>query len=364
VGIVAPVEEGFSMPTTTLFRFPVLSRTGEPTDPRSIKGPSFPFRAGFTLIELLVVIAIIGTLIAILLPAVQMVRESAARTQCQNKLKQFGLATHSYHDANGALPPGSAWVPGSSWADVDWSANKGTWLVYTLPYMEEDNLYNQIPNHGTPHFDSIGAAVQAGVLPRALAAKLRCPSDYFQYDQGPYSNYVGSLGPQCVDDKCGANPFAQYCDQPAWGWVASDEDEPNSAGVRGMFSRFSYTVRLAECTDGTSQTLLLGESLPSTNAHMHYGWYTGYGSQLSTTIIPINYPVSESDTSWCGSAGAGPTHSLYNNNVSWGFRSRHRGGANFTFADGSLHFLSQSIDHKTFQLLGCKNDGQVVGPYE
>jgi prepilin-type processing-associated H-X9-DG protein len=97
---------------------------------------------------------------------------------------------------------------------------------------------------------------------------------------------------------------------------------------------------------------------------MQYGWYTSYGSQLATTIIPINYPVSETDTSWCGSAGAGPAHSMYNNNVSWGFRSRHRGGANFTFVDGSVHFLSESIDHKTFQLLGCRNDGQVVGPYD
>jgi prepilin-type processing-associated H-X9-DG protein len=131
-----------------------------------------------------------------------------------------------------------------------------------------------------------------------------------------------------------------------------------------MFSRFSYPVSLADCTDGTSQTLLLGESLPSTNAHMQYGWYTSYGSQLATTIIPINYPVSESDTSWCGSAGAGPAHSMYNNNVSWGFRSRHRGGANFTFVDGSIHFLSASIDHKTFQLLGCRNDGKAVGPYD
>jgi prepilin-type processing-associated H-X9-DG protein len=310
------------------------------------------------------VIAIIGTLIALLLPAVQKVRESAARIQCQNNLKQFGLGCHSYHDVRGAFPPGSAFLPGTNWADVDWTANKGTWLVYALPYFEEDTLYQQIPNHTTPHFDSIGAAVRAGVLPRALPRKLRCPSDYYKFFDGPYSNYVGSLGPQCVDDKCGCTPFAQYCNQPSWGWGPSDEDEPNLGNVRGMFSRFSYAVRIAECTDGTSQTLLLGESLPSTNAHMLFGWYTSYGSQLATTIIPINYPVNESDTSWCGSASAGPCFSMVNNNVSWGFRSRHRGGANFTFVDGSVHFLTESIDQKTFQLLGCKNDGQVIGPYD
>ena len=351
------------MPAATLVRFPARSRTGEPAPPRSFQAPPFPLRAGFTLIELLIVIAIIGTLIGLLLPAVQKVREAASRIQCQNKLKQFGLAMHHYHNDKGKFPPGSAWLPGSNWSDIDWSANKGTWLVYTLPYIEEDNLYRQIPNHETPHFDSIGAAVGAGVLPRALT-KLRCPSDSFQYDQGPYSNYVGSLGPQCVDDKCGFTPFASYCNQPAWGWGPSDEDEPSLPGIRGMFSRFSYALSLSDCPDGASQTLLLGESLPSTNAHMLQGWYTSYGSQLATTIIPINYRISEGDRSWCGSAGAGPAHSMYNNNVSWGFRSRHPGGANFTFVDGSVHFLSQAIDHKTFQLLGCRNDGQVVGPYE
>jgi prepilin-type N-terminal cleavage/methylation domain-containing protein/prepilin-type processing-associated H-X9-DG protein len=320
-------------------------------------------RGGFTLIELLVVIAIIGTLIALLLPAVQKVRESAARIQCQNNLKQFGLACINYQDTRGAFPPGSLFLPGSDWSNIDWSANKGTWIVYTLPYIEEDNLYQKLPNLYTPHFDTIGAALQTGVLPRAIPAKLRCPSDPYQYF-GPYSNYVGSLGPQCVDDFCGCTPFAQYCNEPAWGWGPSDEDEPNPANVRGMFSRFSYAVRLAECTDGTSQTILLGESLPSTNAHMQRGWYTNYGSQLSTTIIPINYPINEQDTSWCGANGPGPCNAMTNNNVAWGFRSRHRGGSNFTFVDGSVHFLSESIDQKTFQLLGCKNDGQVMGPWD
>jgi prepilin-type N-terminal cleavage/methylation domain-containing protein/prepilin-type processing-associated H-X9-DG protein len=350
------------MRAPTLFPFAALSNTGEPACPRSFKGPFFSRRAGFTLIELLVVIAIIGTLVALLLPAVQKVRETAARVKCQNNLKQFGLACNNYHDNNQAFPPGSAWLPGTSWADIDWSARKGTWIVYSLPYMEEDNLYNQIPNKDTPHFDSIAGAAKANVLPRGLPAKLRCPSDGYNYD-GPYSNYVGSMGPQCVDDQCGFTPFAQYCNEPSWGWGPSDEDEPTQGNVRGMFSRFTYAVRRVECLDGTSQTLLLGESLPATNAHMQKGWYDNYGVQLATTIIPINYPISESDKSWCGSASAGPAHSMFNNNISWGFRSRHPGGANFTFVDGSVHFLSQSINHKTFQLLGCKSDGQVVGDY-
>jgi prepilin-type N-terminal cleavage/methylation domain-containing protein/prepilin-type processing-associated H-X9-DG protein len=320
-------------------------------------------RKGFTLIELLVVIAIIATLIGLLLPAVQKVRETAARLQCQNNLKQFSLACQNYQITYQAFPPGGKFLPGTDWSNVDWSANKGTWIVYALPFIEEENLYKQIPNLGTPNFDSISAAVQAGVLPRGLPSKLRCPSDYFE-SNGPYSNYVGSLGPQCVDDNCGFTPFAQYCNKPAWGWGPSDEDEPTLMNIRGMFSRFSRPMKISECTDGTSTTLLLGESLPSTDAHMLKGWYTAYGSQLATTIIPINYPVNEKDSSWCGSAGATPAYSKYNNNVAWGFRSRHRGGSNFAFVDGSVHFIAESIDHKTFQFLGCRNDGQVVGNYE
>jgi prepilin-type N-terminal cleavage/methylation domain-containing protein/prepilin-type processing-associated H-X9-DG protein len=330
---------------------------------RGSAGSPFPARRGFTLIELLVVIAIIGTLIGLLLPAVQKVREAAARIACQNNLHQLGLACTNYHDNWRTFPPGGAFLPGSSWANVDWSANKGTWIVYVLPFDEEDNLYQAIPNHETPHFDSIGAAEKAGVLPVAIAKKLRCPSDSYQFQVGPYSNYTGSLGPQCVDDFCGAAPFATYCNQPAWGWGPSDEDEPAPANIRGMFSRFSYPLRIADCTDGTSQTLLLGESLPSMNTHMLRGWHTNYGSQLSTTIIPINYPIDENDTSWCGSAKVGPAHSMTNNQVSWGFRSRHTGGCNFTFVDGSVHFLSEKIDHRTFQLLGCRNDGKPIGDY-
>jgi type II secretory pathway pseudopilin PulG len=314
----------------------------------------------------LVVIAIIAVLIALLLPAVQKVREAANRTKCSNNLKQLSLACHIYHDTTKLFPPGSLVLPnGPTWQNLGWEANKGTWLVYTLPQMEQDNLYREIPNLFVPYFDSIGAAEKAGVLPTTLPY-LRCPSDTFALEK-PYSNYVASIGPQCLGDQCGYTPFDQYCNQPKWGWTESPEDSLTSdAGqARGMFSRLGARIAIRDVPDGTSNTLLLGEALPSQNGHMLvHTWYTVYGTQLAGTIIPINYPINENDTSWCGVNSGGPEHTLTNNNVSWGFRSRHTGGAFFAFVDGSVHFISQSIDHKTYQLLGCRNDGQAVSEWE
>jgi prepilin-type N-terminal cleavage/methylation domain-containing protein/prepilin-type processing-associated H-X9-DG protein len=317
-------------------------------------------QGAFTLIELLVVIGIIGILIGLLLPAVQKVRESASRTQCVNNLKQFSLACTNYHNDHDLYPPGALCLPNeNNWSNNDWNSNKGTWLVYTLPYVEQNNLFQQIPNLQIPYFDSIGAAERAGVLPRNFPL-LRCLSDGWDVT-GPYSNYAGSMGPQCLDDKCGVNPFRVYCNMPAWGYTASSDDSSTSftLDARGAFARGGARIGMPELSDGLSNTLFIGESLPATINHMRdTNWYTRYGTQCLSTIIPINYPISTTDQSWCGSASAGAAHSMTNNNVSWGFRSNHPGGVNFAFADGSVHFISQSIDHKLYQLLGCRNDGQ------
>jgi prepilin-type processing-associated H-X9-DG protein len=131
--------------------------------------------------------------------------------------------------------------------------------------------------------------------------------------------------------------------------------------VRGLFSRLGARITFASVTDGTTNTFLLGEDRPSQcGHHLEHPWYSTWANPLLSTIIPMNFPVNEKDQSWCGAAFAGPGYSLTNNEVSFGFKSRHPLGANFAMVDGSVHFIQQSIDHRTYQLLGCRDDGQFV----
>jgi prepilin-type N-terminal cleavage/methylation domain-containing protein/prepilin-type processing-associated H-X9-DG protein len=340
-----------------------------------------PWRPGkaFTLIELLVVIAIIAVLIGLLLPAVQKVREAANRLKCQNNLKQLGLSLHSYHDANGWFPPGGGFLPPDSWYQGD----KGSWLVYTLPYLEQDNLYRQVPRINEPAYPSIIQAVINGVLPAKLPYG-RCPSDDYRQDAVGFTSYLASMGPQCSSSGCGYDPFDIYCDPGAnglgdWGYGKSADhgDTYDTSQLRGMFTRTLAKTNIAMASDGLSNTLMIGETLPAQNGDMLFsvvdyrdswgtygaGWaQTDGGTILGLTTVPINYPTK--DQGDCHGLDGVPqttdvAHSAWNWNTAFGFKSNHTGGANFVFGDGSVHFLNQNIDHRPLALLGCRNDGQV-----
>jgi prepilin-type N-terminal cleavage/methylation domain-containing protein/prepilin-type processing-associated H-X9-DG protein len=357
--------------------------------------PKLRLRFGFSLIELLVVVAIIAVLIALLLPATQKVREAAARVKCQNNLKQLGVACHNFHESHGRLPHGGRFskddgplvapgVPASGGQVCHY--DKGSWLLYLMPFMEQNNLFEQVPDleyFATPHTDprnnSIKQAVTAGVLPIHLE-NLRCPSDSYAWGTG-ISNYAASMGPQCTNripnpSQCALNPFHQYCDPSGsglgdWGYPVSSAvgSKHDIRVIRGMFARTGASVRFGMVRDGLSNTIMAGETLPAENLFFRQpggglgglgvlpaNWASANsGNTGVTTIIPINYDSSKK----LGCA----LNSYENHNVSWGFKSKHAGGANFLFGDGSVHFLVNGIDMMTYQLLGCRDDGMTPGEY-
>jgi prepilin-type N-terminal cleavage/methylation domain-containing protein/prepilin-type processing-associated H-X9-DG protein len=339
----------------------------------------------FTLIELLVVIAIIAVLVGLLLPAVQKVREAANRMKCSNNLKQYGIACHAYHDVNQYFPPGGKTIPDWSWDNGD----KGSWQVFVLPYMEQQNEASLVINPSIPNYDSIrGISGGAGNpplnppqeatydcllkrtgLPINKLPYLRCPSDGFEPDT-PLTNYVGSLGPQCAPGPCGYDPFLQFCKPRTaglgdWGYDISPDhgNDLNPTNIRGMFNRVGAKINFASVTDGTANTIFIGESLPSQHDHLYWDGGSAYwaefngGNSHCTTIVPINYKSDYRDPQ--GMSCTIPDRNFVNWNISWGFKSQHAGGCNFLFVDGSVHFISQTIDMRSYCLLGCRNDGMV-----
>ncbi len=323
------------------------------------------FGKGFTLIELLVVIAIIAILIALLVPAVQKVREAAARLQCTNNLKQLALATIGYADQNkGLLPPGGRFGyfdPAGNW-DWNWGDDRGTWLVYTLPFMEQSGLYKQAEKAAGGSLMTTTNSV--GIANGTFAAAgpisyMRCPSDDYERT-ATVCNYVGSTGPQrtpgngCTAGYLGfSNGNAQ---SPPWGYADSSDhgNSPNTSDIRGLFNRCAAKMSFpSSIPDGTSNTILIGEQMIGVNDHLQgrRWWHFNGGNTHSTTCAPINWLSPEKITGTC-------PYRTDNWEVSWGFGSRHTGGANFAFADGSVQFLSQTIAHHNYNKLGCRNDGQ------
>jgi prepilin-type N-terminal cleavage/methylation domain-containing protein len=325
----------------------------------------------FTLVELLVVIAIIGVLVALLLPAVQSAREAARRMQCGNNLKQYGLGIQNYHDTYQVFPINATGVNGSILPRV-------TWQVRILPYMEQGAVFNAIDFNVDPRrLPVAGGVILWGISPTYT----HCPSDAFPKvllsgtAARAQCNYGGSLGSQNVDGTTAGRcqPYKAFEQPMPGGNPRFGEMSPiNKNRVSGMFAFSAVVLRMADVTDGTTNTLLVGEVLPA--CHVNFNgdpqagtWINSWGNLYSTgggvsTITPINEMTTCLQSNRISDPNCNPA-SLDSMQLAYGFKSRHPGGALFTLADGSVRFITQNINHQMFQYLGGRDEGLTVGDF-
>jgi prepilin-type N-terminal cleavage/methylation domain-containing protein/prepilin-type processing-associated H-X9-DG protein len=334
-------------------------------------------RSAFTLIELLVVIAIIGVLIALLLPAVQAAREAARRSQCINNLKQIGVALHNYIDSRLVFPPGyvSAVDPAITNAcDQDaenaLSVDRGSgwaWGSMILPQMDQGPLYNSI------NFNLSVAFAANNTSSTTVVSSYLCPSDTGPsvvpvFKDPPDPNNPGAFGGNAiVDTLARANYIGMWgLGELCAGSGASGAPNVGSLGMAsGIFFRNSRTS-IADVTDGTSQTIAVGErshnlSYVTWTARSIDGWL-GKTSLIEGGTDRFNPSPEECWTQILGPAGLEDGTRTPNDIMAHveDYWSRHPGGVNFLFADGSVHFLKESINPKVWQSLSTRSGGEVV----
>jgi prepilin-type N-terminal cleavage/methylation domain-containing protein/prepilin-type processing-associated H-X9-DG protein len=334
--------------------------------------PARPCR-GFTLIELLVVIAIIAVLIALLLPAVQAAREAARRIQCVNNLKQLGLAMHNYETSNNTLPYG---VRGCC---------QGTWLVPTLAYVEQGALFNAwnsygnnsgLPNYVDTYFRYTGAANTTVTTTRVGA--YYCPSDgnnqYTVETKAPFvtsQNYVANFGN--ITEEQGVVSGSTYTPSltfngvtyPFLGAPFTDIGAPDPYNGSGQDGD-APTVGFAAITDGLSNTMMLSECvvgvIGTKDDLRGYSWWS-YAASYSGFLTPnstnpdwfqsasyCNYPYQQNPPCVLGQSSMDMLAA----------RSRHPGGVNVTFVDGSVRFIKNDVNPTVYMALSSTRGGEVI----
>ncbi len=318
---------------------------------------------GFTLVELLVVIAIIGILVSLLLPAVQQARAAARRVQCGNNLKQLGIALHNYHGTHRMFPAGhlDTGTTGRAYR------HQIGWLTYLLPFIEQPAVYELIdfrkigPSNTDPNPN--GSATSNPAFFAAGGTDIGafiCPSDPVRRVSPVWAptNYMGNQG---IDCRC------------------------RGKTCNGVFGHNTWT-RFAEITDGTATTIAIGETLkgdlnPNTLQDNYIfgrrGGGVGANAQNIDSCQNLTPNASDRATVWFGGH---PQHNMFstdrspndarfdckapnNGCTNFAARSAHAGGAFFGMCDGSVHFISDSIDRSIIRALGTKSSREVVGEF-
>ena len=319
-------------------------------------------KTGFTLVELLVVIAIIGILIGMLMPAVQRVRESARRTDCLNRMRQIGIATTLFHDSNEAFPPARLFAAQNAVAPFDGGNDEPSWLVRILPYLEQNNFYQEwdLSTSFTSHPDDVvSQALPAYICPtrRSIGNANSDPGTrnvnvtsscgcggWVQVDvvggaTGDYAGNHGDLSPGSIG---AATDY--YFGGNGTGVLISSRAKTNSIGKFDWIDRINFS----SIKDGASNTILAGE-LHVTAANLN--------------TLPFNGPIYNGEDLAAFARIGGPGVPILPPNQEppgvFGFGSWHPGTCNFSLADGSTHVLSNNLDTVTLGQMCNRADGEA-----
>ena len=315
---------------------------------------------GFTLVELLVVIAIIGILIAMLLPAVQQVREAARRVQCTNQLRQMSLACLNYESAHQRFPAGEFWHGNYTDAGAGIWWRRWNWTVKILPFMEQNNLHagadvNAPAFQGSTYQDILFETPPGFLCPSNTHSSIQLSENELtpgvriaecDYASNVGDHFAGGSFGVGADPNVGSPPT-----HPAFANSWTHAGYPPKFPIRGVIGRFGWAASMAQIPDGTSNTFMLGECIGVFSINQNFGTQS-----WALTSYPMNWrnEFFQNTANW-------PTVA----NPQWGdgvvFRSLHTGGlVNFGYCDGSVHSLNEDMSQDLYMAVSSRAGGEVV----